>query len=250
MDVDRTPSVDRAVGQILRREKKIDLLLNNAGFVMAGFWEDLSESDIEAQFQTNVFGLLRVSRAVLPFMRKQGSGRILNIGSVAGFAALPGLGAYSATKFAVNSITEALRMEGRPWGVDVMGNQPGVKSKPMWPKTPGWGKGSNPLYRLTPPIPFKWRPGREAALPRPRRLRFLWGRGGFEGPLDDRPMKTPLPGKAGRLLYLYYLALAIARRRLWEWGHGPDVPLEPFSKEFLKKEKPRPLFRERGFCTE
>src|SRR5579863_5361829 len=77
MDVDRKTSVDRAVGQILKREGKIDLLLNNAGFVMAGCWEDLSDLDIQAQFQTNVFGLLRVTRAVMPSMRKQGSGKII-----------------------------------------------------------------------------------------------------------------------------------------------------------------------------
>jgi NAD(P)-dependent dehydrogenase (short-subunit alcohol dehydrogenase family) len=125
MDVDRKSSVDRAVGQILKREGKIDVLLNNAGFVMAGCWEDLSDSDIEAQFQTNVFGLLRVTRAVLPSMRKQGSGKIINIGSIAGFMGTPFLGAYSATKFAVNSITEALRMEARPWGIDVTEINPG-----------------------------------------------------------------------------------------------------------------------------
>ncbi len=125
MDVNRETSVDRAVRQILKREGKIDILLNNAGFVMAGCWEDLSDSDIEAQFQTNVFGLLRVTRAVLPSMRKQGSGKIINVGSVAGFMGTPFLGAYSATKFAVNSITEALRMEGRPWGVDVTEINPG-----------------------------------------------------------------------------------------------------------------------------
>lgn len=125
MDVNRRPSVERAVRQLLKREGRIDILLNNAGFVMAGFWEDLSDKDIRDQFETNVFGLLRVTRAVLPAMRRQGSGKILNIGSIAAFAALPGLGPYSATKFAVNSITEALRMEARPWGVEVAEVNPG-----------------------------------------------------------------------------------------------------------------------------
>jgi len=125
MDVDRPASVERAVKQVLRREKRLDILLNNAGFVMAGFWEDLSDRDIRDQFETNVFGLLRVTRAVLPIMREQGSGRILNMGSVAGFTATPGLGAYSATKFAVNSLTEALRLEARPWGIQVAEINPG-----------------------------------------------------------------------------------------------------------------------------
>jgi NAD(P)-dependent dehydrogenase (short-subunit alcohol dehydrogenase family) len=125
MDVNQSPSVDRAVRQVLKREGRIDILLNNAGFVMAGFWEDLSDEDIRDQFETNVFGLLRVTRAVMPAMRRQGSGRILNIGSIAGFTVVPGLGAYSATKFAVNALTEALRLEARPFGVQVAEINPG-----------------------------------------------------------------------------------------------------------------------------
>ena len=125
MDVNRTSSVEQGVKKVVKREGRIDILLNNAGFVMAGFWEDLSDKDVRDQFETNVFGLLRVTRVVLPSMRRQGSGKILNVGSVAAFAAIPGLGAYSATKFAVNSITEALRMEARPWGVEVAEVNPG-----------------------------------------------------------------------------------------------------------------------------
>lgn len=125
MDVNRDGSVQRAVQQVLKREGQIDILLNNAGFVMAGFWEDLAEKDIRAQFETNVFGLLRVTRAVLPSMRRRGSGKILNIGSIAAVTAVPGLGAYSATKFAVNALTEALRLEARPWGVEVAEVNPG-----------------------------------------------------------------------------------------------------------------------------
>lgn len=119
MNVDQTASVEKAVGAVRKREGKIDVLLNNAGYVMAGFWEDLSEEDVLRQFETNVFGLLRVTRAVLPLMRERGRGRIFNIGSVAGFTAIPGLGAYSATKFAVTCLTETLRVEAAPFGVEV-----------------------------------------------------------------------------------------------------------------------------------
>ncbi len=125
MDVKRESSVQRAVRQVLKREGRIDVLLNNAGFVMAGFWEDLSDKDVRDQFETNVFGLLRVTRAVLPSMRRRGTGKILNIGSIAAFAAVPGLGAYSATKSAVSALTEALRLEARPFGVDVAEVNPG-----------------------------------------------------------------------------------------------------------------------------
>ena len=102
MDVDKAASVRKAVRVLAKREKgRLDFLMNSAGFVMAGFWEDLSDRDLRAQFETNVFGLLRVTREVLPLMRKQGGGKILNVGSVGGLVALPVLGPYSATKFAV-----------------------------------------------------------------------------------------------------------------------------------------------------
>ena len=213
MDVDRKSSVDRAVGQILKREGKIDLLLNNAGFVMAGCWEDLSDSDIEAQFQTNVFGLLRVTGAVLPFMRKQGSGKIINVGSIAGFMGTPFLGAYSATKFAVNSITEALRMEGRPWGIDVTEINPGevqtnvvqnarmgqrVKS-PSSPYTPftlqmeSWQKGR---FTKAAPVDVFVKTILKALGDKPMKRRYLVK-------FDDR--------------VLYYLRWLLPDF-LWEWG--------------------------------
>ncbi len=120
MDVDKTSSVRKAVGLLAKREKgQVDFLLNNAGFVMAGFWEDLSDKDLKAQFETNVFGLLRVTREVLPLMRRRRCGKIINVGSVGGLVALPVLGPYSATKFAVRSLTDALRMEAGLFGVEV-----------------------------------------------------------------------------------------------------------------------------------
>jgi NAD(P)-dependent dehydrogenase (short-subunit alcohol dehydrogenase family) len=126
MDVDKTPSVQKAVSQILKREGHIDVLLNNAGFVIAGAWEEFSDVDLREQFETNLFGILRVIRAVLPAMRRQGSGKILNMGSVSGFVATPFLGAYSATKFALSALTESMRIETRPWGVDVTEINPSV----------------------------------------------------------------------------------------------------------------------------
>jgi NAD(P)-dependent dehydrogenase (short-subunit alcohol dehydrogenase family) len=120
MDVDKTSSVKKAIGLLAKKEKgRVDFLLNNAGFVMAGFWEDLSDEDLRAQFETNVFGLLRVTREVLPLMRRRERGKIINVGSVGGLIALPVLGPYSATKFAVRSLTDALRMEAGMFGVEV-----------------------------------------------------------------------------------------------------------------------------------
>ncbi|HVZ79385.1 MAG TPA: SDR family oxidoreductase [bacterium] len=149
MDVDRTPSVEKGVRQILKKEGRIDFLLNNAGFVMAGCWEDLSEKDIRAQFETNVFGILRVARAVVPVMRRQGGGRILNVGSISAFIGTPLIGAYAASKFAVNSLTEAMRMELREWGVQVAELNPGeIRTQVVANARMGqWVKNPKSAYR-------------------------------------------------------------------------------------------------------
>ena len=125
MDLDRPLTVAQGMKRLFQKEKRLDLLVNNAGFVMAGFLEDLSDGEFESQFQTNVFGLLRVTQAALPIMRKQGSGHILNLGSISGRVAFPGLGAYAASKFAVRSISEGLRQEVRPFGIKVSEIAPG-----------------------------------------------------------------------------------------------------------------------------
>jgi len=117
--------VDKAVNTIVKKEGHIDVLVNNAGFAMGGFLEDLSDQDLEDQFDTNVFGYLRVIRAVAPVMRRQKSGKIVNIGSIAGRVAFPALGAYAASKFAVKALSEALRQELRPYGIDVAEVAPG-----------------------------------------------------------------------------------------------------------------------------
>jgi NAD(P)-dependent dehydrogenase (short-subunit alcohol dehydrogenase family) len=110
---------------ILRREGRIDALVNNAGFAMAGFLEDLSDEDLQAQFDTNVFGYLRMVRAVAPAMRANGRGKIVNIGSISGQIPFPGLGAYVASKFAVRALSEGMRRELGPFGIQVCEIAPG-----------------------------------------------------------------------------------------------------------------------------
>jgi NADP-dependent 3-hydroxy acid dehydrogenase YdfG len=126
MEVTRTPSVDKAVKAIVQKEGRIDVLVNNAGFAMGGFLEDLSDQDLKDQFDTNVFGYLRMIRAVAPMMRKRRSGKIINIGSISGRIAFPALGAYVASKFSVRAISEALRQELRPYGIEVAEVAPGA----------------------------------------------------------------------------------------------------------------------------
>lgn len=103
----------------------IDVLLNNAGFGLLGAVEEASAKDVEAVYRTNVFGLLNVTRAVLPAMRAQRSGRILNISSIGGYRGAAGFGVYSSTKFAVEGLSEALHAELAPLGVHVTVVEPG-----------------------------------------------------------------------------------------------------------------------------
>jgi NAD(P)-dependent dehydrogenase (short-subunit alcohol dehydrogenase family) len=126
MEVTKSLSVDKVVKAIVKKEGRIDVLVNNAGFAMGGFLEDLSDQDLKDQFDTNVFGYLRVIRAVAPVMRRKGSGKIINIGSISGRIAFPALGAYVASKFAVRALSETLRQELRPYGVDVAEVAPGA----------------------------------------------------------------------------------------------------------------------------
>jgi NAD(P)-dependent dehydrogenase (short-subunit alcohol dehydrogenase family) len=126
MDVNKPASVKKAVTAVIRRESRVDVLVNNAGFVVAGFLEDLTDSELKAQFETNVFGLLRVTREVLPIMRKQRKGKIVNIGSISGVVPFPGIGAYIMSKFAVRSVSEGMRQEVWPFGIEVCEIAPGA----------------------------------------------------------------------------------------------------------------------------
>ncbi len=125
MDVDDGASVDSAVERVLAMTNRLDGVVNCAGFGIAGAAEATSDEDAKAIFETNFFGTLRVCRAVLPKLRHQGNGAIVNVSSIGGRIGLPYQGVYSATKFAVEGLTEALRMEVRPFGIRVALVEPG-----------------------------------------------------------------------------------------------------------------------------
>ncbi len=125
MDVDSDAGVTEGVERILREAGRIDVLVNNAGFGVAGAIEDTTVEEARAQLETNFLGTHRLCRAVLPGMREQRSGRIVNIGSLAGLVSIPFQAFYCATKYAVEAYTEALRMEVRPFGIHVSLIEPG-----------------------------------------------------------------------------------------------------------------------------
>lgn len=125
LDVTDEAQAKVAADAAVARFGTIDVLLNNAGFGLMGAVEEASAAEIEAVYRTNVFGLLNVTRAVLPHMRERRSGRVLNISSIGGFRGAAGFGVYSSTKFAVEGLSEALHAELEPLGIHVTIVEPG-----------------------------------------------------------------------------------------------------------------------------
>lgn len=125
LDVTEEQSARDAAAAAVERFGRIDVLLNNAGFGLLGAVEEASAEDVERVYRTNVFGLLAVIRAVLPTMRAQRSGRILNVSSIGGYRAGAGFGVYSSTKFAVEGLSESLHAELAPLGIHVTVVEPG-----------------------------------------------------------------------------------------------------------------------------
>ena len=125
LDVTSPAAVAAAVTQTMSRFGRIDVLVNNAGYGYMAVIEEGEEDAIQAQFDANFFGLARVTRAVLPHMRAQRSGHVINITSIRGFEAKAGSGYYAATKFAVEGLTEALRSEVAGFGIKVTAVEPG-----------------------------------------------------------------------------------------------------------------------------
>ncbi|MBR4468487.1 MAG: SDR family oxidoreductase [Bacteroidales bacterium] len=125
VDVRDQESVEKAVAEIVEREGRIDVLINNAGMGIGGPLEFAAEEEIREQMDTNFMGLVHCVNAVLPRMRKKGSGRIIAISSIGGLMGLPFQGYYSASKFAVEGYCEALRLETKPFGITVTVIRPG-----------------------------------------------------------------------------------------------------------------------------
>jgi NAD(P)-dependent dehydrogenase (short-subunit alcohol dehydrogenase family) len=131
LDVRADESVSACVRTVLDRAGRLDVLVNNAGYELAGALEEVSLAEARAQFETNFFGVARMVQAVLPPMRQQGHGRIINVGSLSGLTPIPFLGMYSASKFALEGYTEALRQEVKPFHIHVSLTEAGFLRTPM-----------------------------------------------------------------------------------------------------------------------
>jgi NAD(P)-dependent dehydrogenase (short-subunit alcohol dehydrogenase family) len=126
LDVTDEASMSDAVQQVEAAEGAVGVLVNNAGYSQSGAVESVNLGDVRRQFETNVFGLIRMCQLVLPGMRRQGWGKIVNISSMGGRMTFPGGGIYHGTKYAVEAISDALRFEVRGFGVDVVVIEPGL----------------------------------------------------------------------------------------------------------------------------
>ena len=196
MDVTDEESMRQAVQTLIEREHRIDVLINNAGYGYFGAIEDVPIKDAKRQFEVNIFGLARLTQLVLPYMRAQRSGRIVNTASVAGHVTFYFGAWYHATKYALEAFSDALRMEVRPYGIDVVIIEPGAiqtawgliaadhlrdsaKGGPYEDEALKAAAGLRRMYEgkgLTDPAVISRKIARAAVCARPR-TRYLTGRG-------------------------------------------------------------------------
>jgi NAD(P)-dependent dehydrogenase (short-subunit alcohol dehydrogenase family) len=132
LDITDGGTLFATIDQIIKYHKRIDVLVNNAGFALAGFAEDLRYAEIRQQFETNFFGHVSVTKAVLPTMRAQKSGHIIMVSSISGLVAQPVVSSYSASKFALEGWSEALRIETHSLGIRVVLVEPGAFATDIW----------------------------------------------------------------------------------------------------------------------
>ncbi len=125
LDVTNEVSMTAAVQEVLAKAGRIDALVNNAGYAEIGPLEEATMDEVRRQFETNTFGALRMAQLVLPTMRAQGNGRIVNVSTMGGRVVIPFVGLYNSSKFALEAMSDALRMETRPFGVRVILVEPG-----------------------------------------------------------------------------------------------------------------------------
>ncbi len=134
LDICEHASLAQFVGDVVRDHGRIDVLVNNAGYALGGFLEDVALDELRAQLETNFFSHVALTKAVIPVMRKQQSGHIIMVSSIAGRVANPMTGSYSSSKFALEGFTESLRHELRALGIRVVSVEPGAFETDIWEK--------------------------------------------------------------------------------------------------------------------
>jgi short-subunit dehydrogenase len=132
LDVDNDKSVSDAINTIVKDKGRIDIVINNAGYALGGPFEETSMEEMKAQFETNFFGAIRVMQAIIPIMRKQRRGKILNITSMGGRIAVPLDSMYHGTKFALEGVSESLQYELEPFGIKIILIEPGAVGSNFW----------------------------------------------------------------------------------------------------------------------
>jgi short-subunit dehydrogenase len=150
MDVNNDKSVINAINKIVEEKGRIDVTVNNAGYALVGAFEETSMDEIMAQFETNFFGAIRVMQAVIPIMRKQRSGKIVNMTSMGGRIAIPLDSIYHGTKFALEGLSESIQYELEPFGIKIILIEPGAVGSNFWKNLKMTTKISDPnisVYR-------------------------------------------------------------------------------------------------------
>ena len=150
MDIDKEDSIKSAVKKIQEQKGTIDVLVNNAGYGLFGCIEDITMDELKAQFQTNFFGVVSLIQEIAPIMRKQGSGIIVNVSSVAGRIGFPGTPAYISSKFALEGLSECMRYELSPFGIKTIIIEPGVIQTNFFSSMKvAYGKPGSPYKEIT-----------------------------------------------------------------------------------------------------
>lgn len=211
LDVTDEDGIKRTLEEAMKRFGPIDVLVNNAGFAVGGYIEELTMEDWRRQLDTNFFGLVAMTKAVLPSMRERRYGCIINVSSVSGLAGFPGYGPYAASKFAVEGFSESLRHEMAPFGVRIVLVEPGAFRTPIWNK--GLGQIARPdgsPYRERLEAVLRYSKLASEKAPDPREVAVLIA--GIAGKKAPR-LRYPVGKDAGMLLWWKALLP-------WKWLEG------------------------------
>jgi NAD(P)-dependent dehydrogenase (short-subunit alcohol dehydrogenase family) len=166
LDVTNAGQIAALAADIAARPTPLDVLINNAGFPMAGFADDVSDEELRRQFDTNFFGAAAVTRAFLPQLRRQGSGHIVFVSSISGRMGFPGVSSYCASKFALEGWAETLRLELKPLGIQVVLVEPGSFETDIWTRNANVSAATRDPHSPNAARIAKWRLRMESPKPK------------------------------------------------------------------------------------